>query len=722
MAENQIAAYSISEIANWQTELQNDSKVSSETAISLPSLQRGFVWRPNQIENLWDSMLRGYPIGSLLMSKTDANKELLDGQQRSTSIALGHYDPLTNEIFNFFAYNTESRQNNNLKTIIPLVWIDLNPLKNNKNGLKYGVRVLTKSHPWGYQLSDNSKILSSKDRSSALEYFKERKKSDFESFIDVPNNIKTPWDAHYPIPLAVILSTDKLENIKKEVLSYCEMNLTGIQTKYSEGNAVNYNQIDDKIWSDIAKAAERAKKLLIPEILVNKDNLFEDEEIENENTSTLFVRLNSEGTRISGEELVYSLFKATFPKLKSAVENIGLEFIKPSKIINLLSRIVLTEESEYSFQADINLKRFRSQLTSPESNFEEKLTDFIAGNNNAHKLFSKAIYEIVTLNKEIPTIFYKDSILASLDVFYVLLIYLRKNEFLTSDEISFLHRSFIFISKFKSDDRKVSRKLFDALKEQEPIFSDWDEAVKSVISDHPDLLPNLLTPDNFDLFLKDTLLNDYLQSETTWFNNEDYLRKLISANRVKLSFLFRSEDDGSTSDDGDLEYERLNEAVNYWLSIANKFYWDKSFLIVAQSNYFIEEFNEYIQFESIVDTNKPWDWDHIYPHSWVYNKKGIAQKVRNIINLNGNFRALSFNENRSENNYLSPKERFESKIENQRNSFINENDLGFWLQLDHSAEKIQHQDSNYEKVLIEAVFNRISSIYKAFYGHFNINM
>jgi len=32
----------------------------------LPAIQRGFVWETAQIEQLFDSVLRGYPIGSFL--------------------------------------------------------------------------------------------------------------------------------------------------------------------------------------------------------------------------------------------------------------------------------------------------------------------------------------------------------------------------------------------------------------------------------------------------------------------------------------------------------------------------------------------------------------------------------------------------------------------------------------------------------------------------------
>jgi uncharacterized protein with ParB-like and HNH nuclease domain len=38
-----------------------------ETGYVLPSIQREFVWGTEQIEKLFDSILRDYPIGSLLL-------------------------------------------------------------------------------------------------------------------------------------------------------------------------------------------------------------------------------------------------------------------------------------------------------------------------------------------------------------------------------------------------------------------------------------------------------------------------------------------------------------------------------------------------------------------------------------------------------------------------------------------------------------------------------
>ena len=75
--------------------------------IRIPAFQRDFVWEPNQVQFLMDSIFKGYPIGSLLLwrsreqlsydrqlgpySLPDPQKDypidyVLDGQQRITSI------------------------------------------------------------------------------------------------------------------------------------------------------------------------------------------------------------------------------------------------------------------------------------------------------------------------------------------------------------------------------------------------------------------------------------------------------------------------------------------------------------------------------------------------------------------------------------------------------------------------------------------------------------
>jgi hypothetical protein len=80
----------------------------------IPTFQRLFIWDPEHISNLWDSIYRCYPIGSILYRKTHASLHvhrklggfylqdnggaghtmrsyILDGQQRATSLVASYF-------------------------------------------------------------------------------------------------------------------------------------------------------------------------------------------------------------------------------------------------------------------------------------------------------------------------------------------------------------------------------------------------------------------------------------------------------------------------------------------------------------------------------------------------------------------------------------------------------------------------------------------------------
>jgi uncharacterized protein with ParB-like and HNH nuclease domain len=86
-----------------------DALTGEKRTIQLPVFQRDAVWDEAHISLLWDSLLRDFPIGSLLFARADGvykpvslpgaageiNKStatkyiIIDGQQRANAIALG---------------------------------------------------------------------------------------------------------------------------------------------------------------------------------------------------------------------------------------------------------------------------------------------------------------------------------------------------------------------------------------------------------------------------------------------------------------------------------------------------------------------------------------------------------------------------------------------------------------------------------------------------------
>lgn len=77
--------WTLKEISNWTKDNSN---------VEIPVIQRGLVWKPQQVELLWDSILRQFPIGAFMLSfksnKENERFELIDGQQRWNAIASGY--------------------------------------------------------------------------------------------------------------------------------------------------------------------------------------------------------------------------------------------------------------------------------------------------------------------------------------------------------------------------------------------------------------------------------------------------------------------------------------------------------------------------------------------------------------------------------------------------------------------------------------------------------
>ena len=101
--------------------------VTSE--IDIPDVQRGLVWNPTQIAELWESIFEGYPIGALTVYKQEDKWQLIDGQQRWHAIKLGlHPD-----------------EKQKAMTILWTVWEN----QQDKWEFKH-LMVSTRRHPWGF--------------------------------------------------------------------------------------------------------------------------------------------------------------------------------------------------------------------------------------------------------------------------------------------------------------------------------------------------------------------------------------------------------------------------------------------------------------------------------------------------------------------------------------------------------------------------------------------
>lgn len=676
----------LKEIADWQLK----PEVSE---VKLPSVQRGFVWKSQQVENLWDSILRGYPIGSFLMQQTGDTFYLMDGQQRATSIFLGYFNPYT---------NTNETKAWSIKGELPVVWIDIYP--NEKPDLsKFSIRVTTRSHPWGYKAKANWEKLSVVDRRNALKIFRKHPENEKCGYTSFRNTTVFPYDSRLPLPLVFFIDAQNVEQVIEKAERYlpdyfCTKS-GGFSDKKEFLTILKRERQDD--LNNLLLAVRKISSKQINYDLVSNEVL--QEEVDQDNP-TLFVRINSEGTPLTGDDLIYSIYKATFDESKDLVENAGLGFITPIQTISLVSRLAWFELKEYRYPRKMNVRDFQRNIK--EEDFRNKLIELIGkdGNNVIGSFFGKAIEILRCENKqllksEIPPVLIKQFVKSYPDLFLFLLCWLRKHGYPEDEKTQF----------------QIVSKLFSfAWFSFGNIPKLWDEI------------------DEKDFWIKP--INQYL-----WWNGTDgihfllppdILRNYYKQSIVEKLFLDHKSEDhqhrwGLWQDGVGLEikeyYGKIKSHSIDW-DKANEYFWkfigqlkmNKSLILFAQRDYINSEFGDYNQMDNLEDTNTPWDWDHIYPNSWVYNMKQCAPIIRDWVNSNGNFRAISLEQNRSESNTLSPKQRLDDEF-NRKISFVNDEDWEFWQKIDDRIW--DDKAENY----FRAVTTRMINIYEVFWNDFKIN-
>lgn len=669
-AQNEnVRLFSTNEIKDW---------LSTNSEVQLPAVQRGFVWHPSQIEGLWDSLFRGYPIGSLMLSKMGDKYMLLDGQQRATVISLGYYNPWTEK----------HKKIGNVKSL-PVIWFDIQP-ETCTESYKYVFRVVTRSHPWGYQLIHNSEKLSVRDRRDAKLRHVEKPYTTWS-----PEE-RFPYDSYLPIPLSFLLESDK----GMEVIGMCKKYLgDGIGTKHYPAD-IYFQRLEEampQIENLLTIIHEKLFLCKIPAIVLSQELLLDSTDQEGENESTLFVRLNRGGTQIDGEELIYSIYKSIFPQSKDLVENMGNSIFAPSRIITLVTRLALSDING-KYVDNISLSKFRSLLKT-QVLFEERLKYYIGSIANSPIAFAiEKMKEILSYN-DVPNVVIKKFVRESPNGCLILLRWLTLHpDIEISQTIKTEISARIYRNYFFGDINYLADHYWNEI----PRNDFWTIPVENIfyIYQYPLISPRLL--ENFLISRLDKKEEDH-----TLTQDDEVIWEIWSNSLVKHENW--SEDEIK---------EKVQEG---WFNFLNRLLSSrsKSLILLAQREYINKTFREYNEIEDLDDTNTPWDWDHIYPSSWVYGKWYIDNRTRRWEWRIGNFRAMDLTDNRSENNNKSPAERFP---EPNADYFIKENDLQYWAQLDKEHRGITEGNEEYIKIHAKAIITRSVNIYENFLNMFSITL
>ena len=392
---------SLLDIAAWQ--FKDLAARKPRIIAGIPSLQRGAVWNAGQVELLWDSIFRGFPIGSLVVcqklttqktrsgkygsgwNEEDFTRHLLDGQQRCNAIALGFLNAL-------------KCSGNEMPPAA--LWLDLAPTIPKGSTRRFLFRMLTTSQPWGYGSSDAAPYLGVSAIRQAVEQYTGGKRPDIVQ--------AWPFESKSPLPLSW-LTEEIFKNeltgdaLWREILRKCK-ELAGshwadVAIHHIENHLRSSNEHIADIERGLLNAASfRLLALEVPPSAFDEksaqDASGEGDNNENRiyNVEHLFQRLNSGGTELRGEELAFSMIKAYWPGIEQSFSAIRDKYgnsclpMPGSRLAALGARSALVDFGQYAgkdvLPPALGIGRIRSLAKDPSSKEDrERLQEYLGINH-----------------------------------------------------------------------------------------------------------------------------------------------------------------------------------------------------------------------------------------------------------------------------------------------------------------------------------------------------
>ena len=646
---------SLKQVAAWDLEELN---APGPIKASVPALQRGLVWSPQQVELLWDSILRGFPIGSFVVgahvkaqergSKTGVTHHLLDGQQRSNAIALGFHDP--------FSSGAADVRGNRSQSIL---WLDLDPTRESEeteyqfppsSTREFLVRVTTLAHPWGYRPDDGTTRLSASQAREAVEWEYEIPKRPRPKERPAPLDL-FPWHTNAPVPLSWLMRAVDGEGGEAAFWQRIEERLK------VERKARRWPSLALKVLSEgtvhlqpIYRAVRRAigSPLIVLEA---PSTILEPTRAEAKSESGegviasiehLFNRLNGQGTPLTGEELAYSMIKAYWPEVADVIDAVKRCRIPASHLISIGIRAALTPTEDGKLASSMSIPRLRAlasaggKAASADTRHRAKIKEFlgvdgsgVTGTNRLAEACAQVdewlVYDADHSPNGMPPVLLSSFARSNADSY---LFFIHLADRLRIEEAKgknrrwneFLPGLAMLLHWFASDQSKVASLLMESVKgDVSPGV--LRKAIASAIKNQWLIAPR--TPDEMADFIKFPVQN---KSLAKW----DWWRSLIAG--------------GSEE-----EQEQRNKV--WWLFL-DRIRHQRELLLYAQRHFLSERFPGYDPSRKDLweSHNRPWDFDHLHASAYFYNAKSgdYADFCRQWGNTIGNLRAWPFEENRSD--------------------------------------------------------------------------
>lgn len=639
-------SFTLKDISSWTMD---------ESNVKIPELQRGLVWKPAQVELLWDSILRGFPIGSFMLSDIPDDKGryyLMDGQQRFNAISIG------------FGSVENSRA---------ILWLDINPENTQNSSRTFWVKSTTIAHPWGFTNNDECGTLSVADRRSALDEFGLHGQNIYNEVVDLHST--WPVKASRPIPLQFFLNApvkDK-DAFTKYIISKCQ--------EKSNFRCLEKNPVTEADSERISSFYDAFYRLVDYRICCNhltRDVVENESSVTNNDggvttLETLFTRLNTGGTRITQEDLSYSAIKAYWPEIKDKNDRIAERYMPPAKLVMLAFRLELTDPSQdKTFKGAMSVKQIRSLVKDKMS---KQRIDDLYGSDKLERIMKVIDEWLNVFNAEknpspdsTPAVLRTSIARNSTDI-YLLLMY--------------------FASESLEGKMDLSVKEIMAL----AFYLHWfsNDAAARVVTEVYSQCRKGITIEAIRRAISLSFVNKWLVAPYT----PDEMRHFFT---IKP----------------DPKWRVWSEDYYPWQDFIERVYrfgpWQtKEMLLYAQRMFINTHFRMYDPArQDMWDShNCPWDYDHIIPQEWIANKRGAFRDYcKDWLWSIGNIAAIPFEENRSKSN----REDYGFYLKNEKTLLFDESSINF------KNDIVWNQEESYS--FASVTFERCCKIYKCCYDIF----
>jgi hypothetical protein len=685
--EPNIFLLTLRDIASWQDIPEIAEK--PEVRASVPILQRGLVWNPSQIELLWDSILRGFPIGALVLSTKIAGQEkqpdqqnlvthhLLDGQQRCDAIALAFKDP-------FRDAGTESKTKENES----ILWLDMNPEKDESTTREFLVRLTTPSHPWGYTRNDSAAPLRVSMIRDALKSIGANPSA--KGYKRPSPAELSPYVAVAPVPLSWLLHTTETEAGLWDAIKNRLDPLLG-----PPWHKPLREFLDDGAGKDQRDKISRALKRIgatwivalgAPADLLEGSRQERATSQEKQNTSSiehLFQRLNQQGTDLDGEELAYSMIKAYWPQLAGPIDRIPM-LLPATRLISLAIRAALPNEDRNKLPNALGVSGIRNMARKDD----EKTKSVLNYINDELALGCTQIetwlrYDENTNPTGLLPVHIASIAHDSPDIFLLLLTLARRPkpdwEQTTTGWPRHLQALSTLTQWFGKNRANIANRVFAACADKISIPKIRQALAEAI--EKGDLCP--VHPP--------AIVEKFLQVQTEGLEN------------WRWNSLFHG--DGT-----DTARTKLLQSWGEFFRFKNK----REMILYAQREYIHHRFPDYdpARKDFWKGHNRPWDFDHILAWMYVNNRKDggrYRETSKEWAGTIGNLRACPFEDNRSDQDDTAIK-KFKREEDGLKHSFVDEKELtGF------SGENNVRKDSAAAHAFVTVCRERLLRIYRAWH-------